>query len=174
MTDATVKVSGSKIVLQNQYTIKLEGAAQVSYRTIVIAGIRDPIMINNIEEIKKDVIEQVREYFEEIPKDDYRILFHIYGKDGVMGEREPNKKPAHELGIVLEVVAPTQDLANTICSVARSTMLHYPYEGRKATAGNLAFPYAPSDIEFGPVYKFTVYHLINVDDPKELFHIEYI
>lgn len=173
-TDATVKVSGSKITIPEQYTIKLEGATQVAYRTLVIAGVRDPIMIENIEDIKKDVIAQVQNYFEEIPKDDYQIIFHIYGKDGVMGVREPNKQTSHELGVVLEVVASTQDLANTICSAARSTMLHFGYEGRKATAGNLAFPYSPSDIEFGPVYKFTVYHLVNVDDPKELFPIEYM
>lgn len=174
LTDATVKVSGSKIITPKQYTIKLEGAAQIAYRTLVIAGVRDPILIKNIEDIKNDVVEQVQNYFDEIPQEDYKIIFHIYGKDGVMGEREPINQTAHELGIILEVVASTQDLANTICSVARSTMLHFPYEGRKATAGNLAFPYAPSDIEFGPVYKFTVYHLINVDDPKELFPIEYV
>lgn len=173
-TESAVKVSGSKITVPKQYTIKLEGAAQVAYRTIVIAGVRDPILIENIEDIKKNVVEQVQNYFEEIPKEDYKIIFHIYGKDGVMGDREPNKQPAHELGVLLEVVAGTQELANTICSAARSTMLHFPYKGRKATAGNLAFPYAPSDIEFGPVYKFTMYHLVNVNDPKELFPIKYL
>jgi hypothetical protein len=52
-------------------------------------------------------------------------------------------------------------------------MLHYPYPGRKSTAGNLAFLYSPSDIACGPVYKFSVYHLVEVDDPRELFTTEY-
>lgn len=173
ITSETVKVSGSKMTTPDPYTIKLEGAAQVAYRTLVIAGARDPIMIEKIDDVQRDVIAQVQNYFDDIPKEDYQIIFHIYGKNGVMGEREPIKQSCHELGVVLEVVAKTQELANTICASARSTMLHFPYEGRKATAGNLAFLYAPSDIEFGPVYRFTVYHLINVDNPKELFPIQY-
>jgi hypothetical protein len=52
-------------------------------------------------------------------------------------------------------------------------MLHYPYPGRKSTAGNLAFLYSPSDIACGPVYRFNVYHLVEVDDPCELFRTEY-
>jgi len=39
-------------------------------------------------------------------------------------------------------------------------LLHYGYEGRISTAGNLAFPYSPSDIKAGDVYEFCVYHLI--------------
>lgn len=171
-SERIVKVSGSKMEVPDKYTIKLEGAAQVAYRTLVIAGTRDPMMIERIDDVTRDVEKQVRNYFSEIPKDDFSIIFHVYGKNGVMGEREMVKTTCHELGIVLEVVAKNQDLANTICSSARSTMLHFPYEGRKATAGNLAFLYSPSDIEFGPVYKFTVYHLVNVNDPKELFPIE--
>ena len=77
------------------------------------------------------------------------------------------------IGVVAEVVAPTQELANAICATARSTMLHYPYAGRKSTAGNLAFLYSPSDIACGPVFKFTVYHLVEVEDPCELFRTEY-
>ncbi len=90
-----------------------------------------------------------------------------------MGDLEPLEAVAHEVGIVIDVTASTQELASTICSSVRSTMLHYPHPGRKSTAGNLAFPYSPADIEFGPVYEFTVYHLVAVDDPCGLFEITY-
>jgi len=174
LEDGIVKVSGSKLIVPDQYTIKMEGAAKVAYRTLVIGGIRDPITIANIENIKKGIVEQVASYYSDIPESDYQIIFHLYGKNGVMGELEPVKEVAHELGVVMEVVAKTQELANTICATARSTLMHFPYEGRKATAGNIALLYSPSDIEFGPVYKFTVYHLVEVDDGNELFNIEYI
>jgi len=169
-----VKVSKSKLIKPDKYRIKLEGAAQVGYRTFVIAGVRDPIMIDNIEEIKKKVEEQVRLYFEDIPAEDYRVIYRTYGKNGVMGTLEPVNSVCHELGLVLEVVAKTQELANTVCAALRSTMLHFPYKGRKATAGNLAFLYSPSDIESGPVYKFTLYHLVEVEDPCELAMFEYL
>ena len=172
-TDNSVKVSGSRSRVPEQYTIKLEGASRVAFRTIVIAGVRDPILIQNIDEITQGVIEQMHDYYREIPRSEYEILFRIYGKNAVMGRLEPCGEPGHEIGILMEVVAATQDLANTICATARSTLLHYPYAGRKSTAGNLAFPYSPSDIQCGPVYKFTVYHLVHVGDPCELFETEY-
>ena len=91
-----------------------------------------------------------------------------------MGPLEPVKESAHELGIVMEVIASSQELANIICASARSTLMHFPYKGRKATAGNIALLYSPSDIEFGPVYKFTVYHLMDIDDPCEVFPTEFV
>jgi hypothetical protein len=172
--ESGVRVSGSRARAIEAYTIKLEGACQVAYRTIVIAGVRDPILIANIDEIMRGVVEQVRDDYRDVPESDYQILFHVYGRNAVMGSLEPDGEPGHEIGIVMEVVASTQEMANAICATARSTMLHYPYPGRKSTAGNLAFLYAPSDIPFGPVYKFTVYHLVEVDDPCELFRTDYL
>ena len=37
--------------------------------------------------------------------------------------------------------------------------------GKTSTAGNLAFPFSPSDIRAGDVYGFSIYHLMQVDDP---------
>jgi len=172
-TENSVRVSGSRAKTTDGYTIKLEGASQVAFRTIFIAGMRDPILIEHIDEITRGVVEQMRADYREVPESDYQILFHIYGKNAVMGSLEPLGKPGHEIGIVMEVVAATQELANAICASARSTMLHYPVAGRKSTAGNLAFLYSPSDIPCGPVYKFSVYHLVQVDDPCELFRTDY-
>jgi len=53
-------------------------------------------------------------------------------------------------------------------------MLHYGYEGRISTAGNLAFPYSPSDFKIGEVFVFNIYHTIRVDDPCQLFPCETI
>jgi hypothetical protein len=123
--------------------------------------------------VEEAVRKQVVEYYAEVPESDYRIHFINYGLNGVMGELEPVKEPAHELGVVFEVVAKTQELANAVCSTVRSTFLHYGYNGRKSTAGNLAFPFAPSDVPFGAVYEFSVYHLMEVADGLEMFQIEY-
>ena len=171
--DGSVKVTGSKLTLTPEYRVKLEGAMQVAYRAFVIAGVRDEILISRIEEIEAQVVEQVQNYYKEISKESYSINFLNYGLNGVLGAIEPCKEPAHEIGVVFEVLADTQDKANMICSSVRSTFLHYGYEGRKSTAGNLAFPFAPSDVPFGPVYEFSVYHLMSVKDGLELFPIEY-
>jgi hypothetical protein len=169
--DSRVKVSGSKFVPSKQYTIKLEGAKKIGYRTVSIAGVRDSVMISKIDDIIKSVRERVSDNFK-ASKLEYYLDFKIYGKDGVMGVLEPQKEvTSHELCIIIEAVASEQGIANTICSFARSTMLHYGYEGRVSTAGNLAFPYSPSDFKAGEVYTFSLYHLIEVEDPCELFPI---
>ncbi|MGZ5146231.1 MAG: acyclic terpene utilization AtuA family protein, partial [Burkholderiales bacterium] len=72
----------------------------------------------------------------------------------------------------IEAIAPTQALASYVLSLARSSYLHCPFAGRKATAGNLAFPFSPSDFEGGDVYEFSVYHLMKVKDQNALFPVE--
>lgn len=173
-TENTVKVSGSRFVPSDPYTIKLEGAKRIGYRTVSIAGARDSVMIEKIDEIIQGVRERVADNFKD-QEWKYYLHFNIYGRDGVMAGLEPNPttEGVHELGIVIEAVADTQEQADTICAFARSTMLHYGYEGRRATAGNLAFPYSPSDFHAGEVYVFNVYHVIEVEDPTGLFPLEY-
>lgn len=170
--EGAVKVYGSEMMYDDQYRIKMEGAMEVAYRTIFIAGIRDELMIARIDEIEQAVEQQVREYYQDISAKDYSINFRNYGYNGVLGDKEPCL-PAHEIGIVAEVLAKDQEMANMVCASVRSTLLHYGYEGRKSTAGNLAFPFAPSDIPFGPVYEFSVYHLMDVDDGCSCFPLEY-
>ena len=175
-TDNIVRVTGSKYVSAAQDNVKLEGARRIGYRTVSIAGTRDPVMIEKIDDITGGVRERVADNFKG-NNWEYYLNFIIYGRDGVMGALEPTSsktQKSHELGIIIEAVADTQQKADTICSFARSTMLHYGYEGRRATAGNLAFPYSPSDFHAGEVYVFSIYHLMEVDNPLTLFPINYI
>lgn len=174
LTDSITRVSGSRYVNAPEYTIKMEGARRIGYRTVTIAGARDPILLEHIDEIIQGVTERVADNFKNRGFT-YKLLFTIYGRDGVMGSLEPVRKVGgHEIGIVIEAVSDTQAHADTICAAARSTMLHYGYTGRRATAGNLAFPYSPSDFHAGEVYVFSVYHLLSVDDPCAHFPCEMV
>ena len=102
---------------------------------------------------------------------DYELRFIYYGRDGVRPVAQPAAVP-HEVGVVIEAIAATQQASNMVLSLARSSFLHGYFDGRKATAGNLAFPFSPSDFEGGPVYEFTIYHVMEVDDPDALFPID--
>jgi hypothetical protein len=73
--------------------------------------------------------------------------------------------------VVIEVVASSQELADTICALARSASLHMGYEGRLANGGNFAFPFSPAEFAGPELYEFRVYHLMRVDDPLEPFPI---
>ncbi|MDD7257307.1 MAG: acyclic terpene utilization AtuA family protein [Prevotellaceae bacterium] len=172
--DNKVRVSGSKFVPTEQYYVKLEGVRRVGYRTMSPAAVKDPVMISKIDSIVKSVRERVENNFEKFGITDFFLDFKIYGKKGVMAMFDGSEEShSDELLIIIEAVADTQETANTICSFARSTMLHYGYEGRISTAGNLAFPFSPSDCKMGEVYEFNVYHLLQVDDPISLFPINY-
>jgi len=173
VTDRRVRVSGSRFDPGNRYTVKLEGAKTAGWRSIFIAGARDPIFIGQIDQILDKVIAGAHAYFSEVPEETYRIIPHIYGRNGVMGELEPVKTPAHELCIIVEVAATTQSLATAICGKLRTSLMHAPYPGRTATAGNLASPFTPLEIPLGQACEFNVYHLMTVDSPTAQFPIRY-
>ncbi|MBN2852689.1 MAG: acyclic terpene utilization AtuA family protein [Clostridia bacterium] len=162
--DRTVKITGTRFHEAEIPNVKLEGAKVVGFRTVSIAGIRDSILISQIDEVLEAVRETTKNNFAE-QLTDYHLDFKVYGKNGVMGDLEPVRTiTSHELGLIIDVVAKTQADANAICSFARSTMLHYGYKGRISTAGNLAFPYSPSDFKAGEVYEFCIYHLIPYEE----------
>ena len=162
-----VKVSGSRFVPDATYRVKLEGAEQVGFRSIVIVGIRDPIMIRQIDSILDAARRRAGERFQAA---DIHLTYRIYGKNGVMGELEPDAHLiSHELGLVIDVVAPTQDLATGVAMFVRGTLQHASYPGIVTTAGNMAYPFSPFGIPIGPAYRFAVYHLMPLADPCECF-----
>ena len=168
-----VKVSGSAFHAAETYRVKLEGAKLEGHRHISIGGVRDPVFIRQIDALQKSVVAQIHDFQRGIVDPaSYSITFHRYGLDGVMGAWEPVKTPAHEVGILIDVVAETPELAEIVCGMARSTLLHVGFEGRKATAGNIAFPFSPADVPAGPVYSFNIYHLMDVDEPEALARLE--
>ena len=170
VSDRSVRVANTRFHEADQYTLKLEGAAAVGFRSLFIAGARDPIFIDQVDEIIADAAARVRSgvaYGEE----SYQLNFRVYGRDGVLMGPNVNGVAPSELGIVGEVVAETQEIAHSVCSFAHGVLLHQPYPGRKTVAGNLAFPYSPSDFDLGEVFEFSIYHLLEVDDPASLFPV---
>jgi hypothetical protein len=164
-----VRVSGSRYVPDLPYTIKLEGVRLSGYRTICVAGVRDPAFICRIDAILESVERQVIEDLGIAG----RILFHVYGVNGVMGAMEPEKDSIpHEMAVIIEAIAADEEDADALCAHARSTLLHCGYPGRISTAGNLALLYSPSDIPCGAVYEFSIYHLMEVEDPVQYFPLE--
>jgi len=173
---SSVKVMNSRFVPAGRYTVKLEGVELAGYRTITIGGIRDPILIETIDSYIEDLKTNLRKRMDSlgIINKNHDIVFRIYGKNGVMGEKEiVSDLRSHELAVIIDVVAETQETAHTILSLARHLLLHTDYKGRLCISGNVAFPYSPSDIDTGRVYRFNVWHLLELDDPHEPFIIEF-
>lgn len=170
-----VRVSGSTFRPADRYLLKLEGARLAGHRAITIGGVRDPNFIRNIDTLQQGVLDRIRESQRGIiDPSQYSVTFHRYGLDGVMGAWEPNRIPGHEIGLVIDVVGETAEIAEAVCGLARSTILHIPFDGRQATAGNVAFPFSPAEIPAGPVYAFNIYHLMEIDDPETFARTEWL
>jgi hypothetical protein len=172
LADGSVEISGSQFRPASTYTVKLEGAALVGHRGVSIGGVRDPIAISMIDSSLERARAMVRDAFGE-QNGTYQMNFRVYGRDGVMGPREPNPTvTGHEIGVLIDVIAKTEHLASEITALARSTILHHDYPGRMTVGGSLALPFSPHDAAWGPVYEFSLYHLMEVADPLSAFPIE--
>ncbi|KAH6999396.1 hypothetical protein EDB80DRAFT_812412 [Ilyonectria destructans] len=168
-------VKGSHFVPSPVYQVKLEGVKALGFRSIFIGGIRDPILINGIDEFLETVKKTVKDAFPALHTEGGpRIIFHLYGKNAVMGEMESETRVSHEIGILGEAVAETQDLADAVSGFCRTVVLHGSYKDQLATAGNLASPLTPLDTPVGPVFKFSVYHLMDIDDPRSPFPVAHM
>lgn len=167
-------VRGSKYVPTPTYQIKLEGAVLVGYRSSFIGGIRDPILIRQIDHFLEVTVRgNTKAAFPSLDTEGgSRLIFHIFGKNAVMGSLESSTQTPHEVGVLGEVTAATQDEADAIANLARICVLHNSYPGQVATAGNLASPLTPLEQSLGPVYKFSVYHLMDVENACRFFDID--
>lgn len=158
--ERTVSVTGSVFYEAEVKTLKLEGVRCSGYRTISPATIYDPLTIEKFPEIVSTVNAFVKENTKStLEEGSYTVNYKTTG-----GKES-------SLGVIIDVVGKTQEIADTVCALVRSRMLHCDYDGRKSTAGNLAFPFSPSDIHVGAVYEFSVFHLAQVDDLLETVKI---
>ena len=168
-TDSVVKVWGTKFI-ETPYTVLLEGAGRVGWRTIAMLGARNPRMIDQIDEILEQETRSVQAQFGELGKFD--VYHHVYGKGGVLGPSEPEREaPGRELGIVLDVVADSQRLAHDVAEDLALKIAFSRYAGRTTTAGNVAYLFSPNVIDAGEAYTTSIYHQLAIDDPLELFPI---
>ena len=159
--ERTVRVSGSEFKEAEKKTLKLEGVKCSGYRTICPATIYDPETIRHFDSIADTVLRFVEENTKDtLSKDSYSITF------------KTNGGPESSFGIIMDIVGQTQQIADTVCALVRSRMLHCDYVGRKSSAGNLAFPFSPSDIHVGAVYEFSVFHLAEVESLLETAKIQ--
>ncbi|MGE5585060.1 MAG: 3-methylaspartate ammonia-lyase [Bacillota bacterium] len=176
LDDRTVRVTGSGWVPDPEYRVKLEGVTRIGYRSICIAGVRDPQFIRNVDVILDECRETVCHYFRTLPAGSYTLTFRVYGRDAVLGACEPVPVvEGHEICILIDVVADSQQRADSICSFTSSTVSHHGFPGRLSTAGNLAMPFSPGRaISVGEVYQFSVWHALPLDDPCEPFRTEVV
>jgi Acyclic terpene utilisation family protein AtuA len=174
-SDRAVRVSGARFIPSEKYTVKIEGAALAGYRSIVVAGIRDPLVLRQLEPFLsslRTVVERKIEDSLKLNRDAYTLQFRIYGSNGSLGRAEPCPQvEGHEVGLIIDVVAPSQSLAADILPIVWHTGLHHPIPEQQGLISNLAFPFSPPGADMGPVYRFCANHVWQLDDPLKPFRM---
>jgi hypothetical protein len=178
LDERTVRVSGSLFRPAERVTIKLEGAELAGYQSVIVAGVREPFILRQLdswlEAMQAKFADRVQEMFRgRVKSDGYKIRIRIYGRDGVMGKLEPRAaEMGHEVGLVITVTAPEAATAKALAKSFAHFALHFPIPEWRGLISGLAFPFTPSDIDKGPVYRFTLNHVVVPDDPCEMFRTE--
>jgi hypothetical protein len=104
-----------------------------------------------------------------------RVATRIFGLDAVLGALEPNRAvTGHEAGVLVDVVADTEELAKEAAYFAFIRLFIGPYPGRKTTAGNAAAPIMPVVVPVSAVFSFSIYHLLPLADPVAPFPTEVV
>ena len=167
------RITGSMFVSDSQYKVKLEGAGPIGYKAFAIVGIRDPIALNNLDNILHDARQKIEEISGYKEGREYQLMFHVYGKDGVMGPREPIKEfKGHEVGIVCEVISNDIDRAKAIAKLAKFRIFYAKYPAQKNSSGGGGAVITDEVLTTGHLsYKWTLDHLMALEDPLEVFPI---
>jgi hypothetical protein len=175
--DRSVRVTGSRYIRAKRPTLKLEGARQVGFRKLLIAGIRDPRLLERLDEYLDAYRAAIARAARSLGIDpgDYSLSFRCYGRDAVMGPLEPlRERMGHEIGLLVDLVGKSQAVANALASRLGPTGSRMDIHGRLGGGGNFAYPFSPSVIDMGAVYEWSLWHIMEIDAAEltSLFPIE--
>lgn len=118
-------IRGSRFVHAGKpwpWSIKLEGSRRLGARKVSLIHL-DPA---DLAKIPADIL--------------------VYGRNGV--QTRPVGDKQQELGIIVEATGKTREAAVLLASLLTHYLIHYGYPGRKATAGNIAYPLSPNLVSF--------------------------
>ncbi len=149
-------------------TLRFEGAERVGFRSFVLGGIRDPYLIQQIDEYT-DGLHQA--------DDGHRRRGHrrrrSRGSSTVATASwarwsRSAMRLIHELGVLAEVLAPSLEVAHDVAALLEARMIGFPYSGAKTRTAHVAFPFSPLVNDTGPVYRFSVLHVAELEQASDL------
>ncbi|MBC7270669.1 MAG: acyclic terpene utilization AtuA family protein [Streptomyces sp.] len=172
--ERTVRVRGARFVPADGYTNKLEGAELVGHQTVIVGGVRDQVVIRHLPGLvpfaKKYFADKILDVFGgDIDPADVDIDYRFYGDGAVLATPEPEPLRPRELGVLITVTAPDQATAHAVATFVAHASSHLPIPEYDGLVSTLAYPYSPPEIDRGPLYRFTLNHVVTGVTPTELF-----
>lgn len=174
VSERVVRVTGS-VFEPKPYTMKLEGAGGAGFQTVMLVGIQDPDVLEDVsrftEALHRALMKRARAGLDDSVAFD--ISLRPYGWNAVSGEPVPSSEtPPREIGMLFVATAPTQELATTIAKTCNPHFFHFPAK-RGIELPSYAFPFSPAEMERGQVYEFLLNHVVRVRDGFELTRTEW-
>lgn len=160
-----VRGSGARWTPSEVCTLKIEGASYEGERAILLAATADRRVIEKIDAILAAVEKKARDVLPRQAQQDLRLSFRRYGPDGVVAWPTPPR----EVFLLGECIAPDVETAVAALAVVKQNLLHFGFEGRLSTGGNIAFPFTPPEVRAGPAWRFRIYHVMDAPDMPGLF-----
>lgn len=160
------------------YTMKLEGAGGGKFQTLMLVGIQDPAVLNDIEGFHDRILaalyQRARSSIPAEELGEFHISLRMYGWNGMTGlPVGKSTPPPPEIGMLFVATADTQELANAIAQACNPYFFHYPAVWDKELP-SYGFAFTPADVPRGQVYEFKLNHIVQVDDPMSLVRTEWI
>jgi len=156
-----VRVSGSHWRPDTRYTVKLEGASHCGYQTSSLVLLRQPEYVRSASEwsdaLQKFLNEQVQQKMK-LSDHEFDIEFRLIGRDATLGICENKPGAPSEIGVLVLFTASSQELA------------HFPLSTTESLP-TFAFPYSPVESERGPLYEFTLNHVLELETPMDAFRL---
>ena len=123
-------------------------------RAILLAGSCDPKVIENHQSIVDGVRAMVSEIIPSEGVTSYDLIFHTYGQNGVsLFGHSSQPADAREIFFLVECIARTAEVAQSVAGVTKQYLLHHGFPGRMSTGGNVAFPFTPPEMAANTAYR---------------------
>lgn len=160
-------VSGARWEPAVQTTLKVEGAAALGQRAVLLAASVDPGFIANLDA----TLAEVERITRSMVMGDYQLYPRLYGLDAARLSPPAAGLTPREVFVMVEVIAAEAALAMAAAKTFKQYLLHHGFPGRQCTGGNLAFPFTPPEVLAGTAWRFALYHVMPAPDAPSLFPV---
>ena len=168
--DRTVRVTGSKWVPSDTYTVKLEGARSGGFQTVSLALVREARYVENIREWVADIQCKCTAKAKERVKEDFTLELRLIGLDATLGDLETNAIAGSEVGVLGIVTAGSEATSREVAKILNPYLLHHPLTEQEEMP-TFAFPFSPPEMGRGEVFEFCLNHVLTLDDAMDAFDL---
>ncbi len=176
LDERCVQVDGARFI-ERPYTMKLEGAGTGGWQTLMLVGIQDRAVLDEVDRFVRQMHEAlVRRVNESMGAEAgvFDISLRPYGWNAVDGTPVDAGTPApREIGLLFVATAATQELATQIAKTCNPWFFHLPLDPDRPMP-SYAFPFSPAEVERGQVFEFRLNHVVHVAHGMELVRTVFV